>query len=626
MSRRPSRRNPGRRQRGRHHQSKGPEGEIRRSQVVGTYGPGALVDLLEHAVLVGGLDFWNYPNGPRPVIPEPRLRERLTERLARLDPPVHLSEDEPFLGPPAARDDAPAPWNGVQALEFPGWFVCQNTDCRALVGRGTLDLKNDRWHHLCDDGKQSPVVPVRFVAACVRGHVQDFPWVFFAHLGVSTCASPRLCLDEGASGDFSDIRVTCRTCGAHQPLSRARIRDAELPCRGRRPWLGDYGREDCDRTMRLLVRTATNAYFGQVESALSIPDPTREIEDRLESIWPIVKNAEADSLPVLRSTIDSVAAALEGYSDEDVLTAIAARRADRTVGREPLRVAEMRQLLQSPRERPGEVADPELDFFARRIEPPADYPAIAGLVLVHKLRTVRAQVGFTRLEAPTPDADGEVDLGVESQRLGLDARWLPASEVRGEGVWITLGEARVCAWEDRPAVIERDRELRAGFDAWTSSRQARSIVYPGIRYYLLHSFSHLLMSAIALDCGYPSASISERLYCASRAADLPMAAILLSTGSAGAEGTLGGLVEEGRRLGRHIERALRMGSLCSNDPVCGGHSPAADHGERHLEGAACHGCLFVAEPSCEQFNVYLDRALVVPTLGQDPDLAFFEAP
>ena len=105
-----------------------------------------------------------------------------------------------------------------------------------------------------------------------------------------------------------------------------------------------------------------------------------------------------------------------------------------------------------------------------------------------------------------------------------------------------------------------------------------------------------------------------------------MAGILLSTGTAGTEGTLGGLVEEGRRIDRHLRRALEMGSLCANDPVCGSHSPRGDYAERFLEGAACHGCLFVAEPSCERFNLFLDRALVVPTLGQDPRLAFFEPP
>jgi hypothetical protein len=82
-------------------------------------------------------------------------------------------------------------------------------------------------------------------------------------------------------------------------------------------------------------------------------------------------------------------------------------------------------------------------------------------------------------------------------------------------------------------------------------------------------------------------------------------------------------VEQGRRLRTHLRRAYDLGILCSNDPVCGTHSPAEDPGERHLEGAACHGCLFVAECSCERFNRYLDRALVVPTIGHTVETAFF---
>ena len=101
-----------------------------------------------------------------------------------------------------------------------------------------------------------------------------------------------------------------------------------------------------------------------------------------------------------------------------------------------------------------------------------------------------------------------------------------------------------------------------------------------------------------------------------------MAAIFIMTGTSGAEGTLGGLVEQGRSVGRHLRRAWDMASLCSSDPVCAHHSPI-DKSGRHLEGAACHGCLFVAEPACERFNRYLDRALVVPALGHPADLEFF---
>jgi hypothetical protein len=140
---------------------------------------------------------------------------------------------------------------------------------------------------------------------------------------------------------------------------------------------------------------------------------------------------------------------------------------------------------------------------------------------------------------------------------------------------------------------------------------------------MLHSLAHLLISAISLECGYSASAIRERIYCAPEGDELPMAGILLSTGTTGTEGTLGGLVEQGRDVGRHLRLAYDLGLLCSNDPVCGGHTPMKDQSERFLEGAACHGCLFIAECSCERFNRYLDRALVVPVIGQPPELAFY---
>jgi hypothetical protein len=89
---------------------------------------------------------------------------------------------------------------------------------------------------------------------------------------------------------------------------------------------------------------------------------------------------------------------------------------------------------------------------------------------------------------------------------------------------------------------------------------------------------------------------------------------LLHTGSSDAEGTLGGLIEVGRRIHEHIQAALELGELCSNDPVCAQHEPQNTHEHRFLLGAACHGCLLIAETSCEQHNDFLDRAMVVPTV------------
>ena len=101
--------------------------------------------------------------------------------------------------------------------------------------------------------------------------------------------------------------------------------------------------------------------------------------------------------------------------------------------------------------------------------------------------------------------------------------------------------------------------------------------------------------------------------------------LLLYTASPDAEGTLGGLVQQARRIEDHLFQALRMSELCSNDPICAHHEPGESIEGRWLHGAACHGCALVAETSCEMRNDYLDRALVVPVMGV-PGAAFFEPP
>ena len=602
-----------------------PDGTVRRSQAVTTYGPGAMMDLVKQAVLVGGLDFWGWEKSAgRPVIVEPRLRDALAARFEAAG--RSLSVEAAFCEPPGGDDRSPSRFVGIQVVEFPTWFVCQSPRCRALTRRDALELKSGRYFHQCDRTTSAECVPVRFLGACKRGHCEDWPWISFAHDETTRgkCAGAELSLWEGPSGDFSQVEVRCTSCGGKTPLSAAYAR--RFSCSGERPWLGSEAREGCEEDMRLLVRTASNSYFSQVVGALSVPDPAHELDEKVSAVWDVLQAATPATLAVLRG-VPKVQTALAGFGDDDVLAAIARRKKGGSVAREPIRTAEYRQFLGSKKEVVGELPPEDATFWARRVVPEQGLPAgIGAVVVAHKLREVRAQIGFTRIEPVTPDLQGEFDLGVESAKLGLSTDWLPATEIRGEGVLIVLDEAAVSAWEERDAVRDRTLELMAGHDAWkqaSGKKKDEGPPFPGPRFYLLHSLAHLLVSAISLECGYAASAIRERLYCSRSEDPLPMAGILLSTGTTGSEGTLGGLVEQGRELEAHLRRAFDLGVLCSNDPVCASHSPERDHAERWLEGAACHGCLFIAECSCERFNRYLDRALVVPTMSRPADLAFF---
>jgi hypothetical protein len=235
---------------------------------------------------------------------------------------------------------------------------------------------------------------------------------------------------------------------------------------------------------------------------------------------------------------------------------------------------------------------------------------IERVVLVHRLREVSALVGFTRFEALGPDTEGELESGVRLAALAREPTWVPALENKGEGVFLQFRREAVVEWAGRSPTLDRARQLEAGFDRWRHDHHGSRRKFPGAPFIMLHSFAHLLITAVSLECGYPASSIRERIYAVP---DIGFG-VLLYTGTTDAEGTLGGLIQVGRRIHEHVRAALEMGELCSNDPVCSQHQPQSEHEQRFLHGAACHGCLLIAETSCEQHNELLDRALVTPTV------------
>jgi hypothetical protein len=394
-------------------------------------------------------------------------------------------------------------------------------------------------------------------------------------------------------------------------------------CRGARPWLGRNSNEDCNLPSRLLIRTASNAYFPQVVSVLSLPDRGTAVETAVRQLWDDLQIVEGAADLALLKRKPKITAMLAPFADAEVLEAIREIKEGREAER-PVKQVELDAMLAAP-EGFGDDVPVDPHFHARRLPDRSwrrsdRFAGIEAVIQLHRLREILALIGFTRFEAVTPDINGEYETDVERAQIALDPQWFPAVENRGEGIFFHVRSEAVEAWLARGPVAQRLDSLVTGHKLWAEHRKAKR-VFPGGPYVMLHTLSHLLIQSLAMRCGYPASSIRERIYADMQAQRF---GILLYTGSPDAEGTLGGLVQEARHIEDHLRLALRMGALCSNDPICAHHAPGTSMEKRWLLGAACHGCALVAETSCEMRNDYLDRALVVPVLGV-PDAAFFEA-
>lgn len=591
-------------------------GQVRRGQVITTYGPGALIDLPRHSAVVGGLDAW-----PKTIDLEEILEPRLTRKL-------QLMTDVPapkLFAPPPDTDDPREPPRGIGVWRFPEWFIVQETSSsedrersRRLVHRLSLDQK------VRFDGR--PVVATRFVRACPKGHVDDLDWRGFVHREESPCLR-QLWLDErGTSGDLADLVVRCE-CGRSRSLYEAALIETNPlgTCQGTRPWLGRNCNESCKQPSRLLTRTASNAYFPQVVSVLSLPDRGNAVDAAVRALWDDLQIVDDTNDLALLKKKPKIAEQLAPFSDAEVLGAIGEIRVGKA-DEKPVKLVELDALLAAP-EGFGDDVPIDPDFHARRL-PDSTWrhstraDGIRSVTQLHRLREVLALVGFTRFEAQAPDINGEYESDVERAQIAMDPIWFPAVENRGEGLFVQLRSQTVENWLARPMVQQRVDALKRGHDYWAIARKSKR-VFPGGPYVLLHTLSHLLIQSLAMRCGYPTSSIHERVYADAEARRF---GILLYTASPDADGTLGGLVQQARYIEDHLVRALQIGELCSNDPICAGHVPGQSLENRWLHGAACHGCALVSETSCEMRNDYLDRALVVPVLCSDGAAYFQDSP
>jgi hypothetical protein len=606
-------------------------GDLRPSQLLFTFGVGSVVELPNLSVMVMGLDDW--PAEYAGKVSEERLLRAIQKELG--------TQVEKLLTPPVTTESTVAgPFDeslsvGVPVAPFPRWLLCPYCRLLAPIQSGLFELKLDPYrrdrtryvHRNCTKrGKPPTAVPARFLIACENGHLDDFPWVEFVHKGPTACKARLRLFELGASGEVSDLELRCEVCGATRRMAAAFASadedEAQLPaCRGRQPHLRKYSEDGCTCRTRAILLGASNSWFPVMLSALSVPTQVDKLAQLLQQHAALFDKVQGvQNVELLRDV--GKLQAFAAYTDQQIWEAVEKKRqGDGQAETAPSDLREPEWLVFSN----PDPARNGRDFQLRVVDIPKGYKKLFDkVVLVERLREVRALIGFTRIGSP---GDFNEPDELPPERLAPLSRsqpkWVPTSEVRGEGVFIQFAEKEVLKWLKKNKGLEG--EFFEAHKRWRSVRGLEPEAgFPGLRFVLLHSFAHALIRQLSLECGYTTASLRERIYSRNTGEEHdPMAGVLIYTAASDSEGTLGGLVSLGepKTLGRHLDQALEAMKLCASDPLCSEHHPYRD--SLTLHGAACHACLFAPETSCERGNKYLDRSVLVPTVDRDK-AAFFE--
>jgi hypothetical protein len=418
---------------------------------------------------------------------------------------------------------------------------------------------------------------------------------------------------------LAGLLLVCTECKAAKPLEGIFGQDVlkqqlGYKCRCKNPWLGTKD-DSCDAEPRVLQRGASNVYFSATASALDIPPWADGMMQRLGIYWEdLVECDEQERAMFIR--LNKLEQKLSMTSDEILAQVKRGVDALNASGGKKIRYEEYEQFTN-----PSSSSNDSVEFQIQSHTPPPELATYLGkIVQAKRLREVRAIWAFTRITPPADDDPNNIAQYAKIKRGDLD--WLPAIEVRGEGIFLTLDEERLKKWELHKTVQSRAEQLH---DAWLKNWQSRRktqekpdrTITP--RFVLLHSLAHALIRQLSLECGYSSSALRERLYVDND--PLPMAGLLIYTATPDSEGTLGGLVRQGlpRRVAGLVPAAIRAMRWCSNDPLCIKDITTLSD---PTNLAACHACMMISETSCEEFNCLLDRAMLVG-LPEDPTVGFF---
>lgn len=592
-------------------------GKVRQNQLITSFGVGSIVDFVSDTVMIAGIDDWDDSE-------EFRIYNENLQSLTGVEYFVKPKTD-PF------NEKINDKSKDIPSYIFPEKLWC--TKCNHIIDVKSLENQNDP--HKCIYCNSRTLVASRFVIACGNGHIEDFPYHYWVHRG-QPCRSNQdtqkiIMYNVDNRSGIDSLMLKCEHCGATRRLEGAFSEysfsgENGYKCNSNYPHLKNpryFSSAACDLPMKAVLRSSSSVYFPVSISALSIPPWSKEAVKIVLSKYADISlgvdgRDEVGAVNYLKKFFSKYIG--EYLTENDFLRAYEIVKDNKHLPKrthKDIYEDEYKELCK------GNCGDENGDFTTFTAEMPSRFKQIFDkIVIVERLTEVQSLYGFTRISPYSGSLDNAAIAPLSMKKKD----WLPAVELRGEGIFIQFNKEAVEQWRIR--VGKRYVLLADNFDEsyFENNRFSDKESRVNETYILLHSFAHLIMRQISMDCGYNIASLKEKIYSSFIEKDcecLEMQGVLIYLTSSDADGSLGGLTSIGANQ-VHFEKvvlnALKKALWCSADPLC---ITSKQQGVSSLNYSACHDCLLIPETSCEFRNVLLDRASLVGTTS-NKEFGFFK--
>lgn len=501
-----------------------------------------------------------------------------------------------------------------------------------------------------ENGWTSNLKQDNIILLCEHGHISDFPWskflkwrkesplAIFEDISVNIfkkqdcCNNPNIKISSNSSNasGFDGKWLKCSSC--NQGVSLKGLMGVKIQCSGHKPWEANTGdikyhsgdinarinnppSDECLckdsngnlKHMKVALTTGNNIYYSRILSSIYLHSELFESDTAIE----IMKLEEEKKILMSDDETVHLAPAIIAKIKELKARELENEQEDIPDSEREI-VYKYNEFRAFHKDESLLTKDPK-DLKVKDVTHNLDNETNSyfnRVLRIDNMKITSAQLDFSRVFPVDADAENTHPKNIFRNK-NENVLVYPVVENYGEGIFFSFNDAMINQFGENNEIIINLKEQLSNRKKAANSFNKGAVDFANImnwQIYLVHTFSHLIMRELEFRCGYPTASLSERIYVSNKE-EHKMYGCLIYTAE-GAEGSMGGIIAQTRpqNINNLIKSAIKRATICNSDPLCW---ESEGQGLFDLNLASCFSCSLVSETSCEHRNLYLDRKILV---------------